>query len=164
MKHQKYTIIINNVAPLSVNSAYYNNRKFGLKPESKAAIAQICHQIDMDENQAQIQALNKAYEDNKHCFAVDYEFYLPTFFTKQGTISAQGGDLDNFIKILQDVVFGEIYHAETSFKSPYKSNNVCKNDKLITEISARKKFAEQYAIIVTITLLEIPKLPEKPSV
>lgn len=160
MKDQKYTIIINNVAPLSVNSAYYNNRKFGLKPESKIVIAQICHQIDSPENQVQIQALKKAYKYNKHCFTVDYNFYIPTFFNKQGTISAHGGDLDNFLKILQDVIFGALYHSE-KFESPYKSNNVCKDDKLIIALTAQKKYAENYQIIITISLLPIPKLPEK---
>lgn len=80
--------------------------------------------IHLDEYEKEFEELRESFNPKRNCFSVEYGFYIneKKFFNKNGSISKKAPDLDNLIKITQDLIFNRIA-----------------NDVLITDLFAYKK-------------------------
>lgn len=135
---------------ISVNTAYCANKKFGMKAETR----KWCYEINMILNtyEKEFERLKDEFDVLKFGLKVSMTFYYENFYTKTGTISANTIDVDNCIKILQDLIFGKDNYGSL----PYKCHNLSIDDKFITTLTSKKLPSDRDWFTVQIELEELP--------
>ena len=97
------------------------------KDFDEAVLAQLLEQ------QGKIDLFNLGFDPKEHYLSADYRFYFP-IFTKAKTLSKTAGDVDNFIKPVQDLIFSQLTNCD---------------DSAIVSTSAIKVNSEKLGIFVT---------------
>ena len=128
------------LSPVSLNSSTFvwNNRRI----KTKQAIA-----FENDFNELMkpyahsLGLLADSFIDTEHSFSLDYTFYLKTFFTKKGNISAKSKDVDNLVKVVNDRLFKLIGI----------------DDSTMIDLTAKKRPADKDCICITIEMIPICK-------
>lgn len=142
----KRKIFIHGLQAVSINSAYYADKKLGYKSEVRDWLAQIAYQLNQGENKQAISDLKAHFDNDKHVFHVLLTFHTPKFFTKDGRLSSQSQDLSNIEKVFLDSLFLDAH-----------KNNLCIDDKYITRMVSEKVPAEDWKITATIHIKQLPK-------
>lgn len=143
------------VPAISINAAYYNNKKFGYRSEVKEWIGAVCWELSQKDNKEALRQLRETFDESKHCFKVTIIFFTPKFFNKAGSISAHSMDVGNASKIILDVLFTEPFFGTGH---SMKCENICHDDRFITELITIKKPGQEYGHIVEIEIMELPKV------
>lgn len=155
MKRQK--IIIEGLKAVSINSAYYSNKKFGYKSEVKDWIAQVCHQLGNDSNRAAIKNIRENFDFKKHSYTVLIRYHTPKFYNLQGYISHSSMDVENICKTLLDVLFTPAFHGN--------GHGLCENlnsdDCFISSLMVKKQPADDYKFEIEISIVDLPKGPKR---
>lgn len=135
-------IILNNIQakPISVNKAYYKRNNQLTKEARELRIKLFEHIIGTDGLVDQLKAFREAFTASDHELHVKYTFSIPKsiYLTKKGYISRASGDVDNYIKVLNDFIFNEKYWEDES-RYDFKSYNIGIDDQFITRLEARKQ-------------------------
>lgn len=147
-------VITLSVPAISINAAYYNNKKFGYRSEVKEWIGVVCWELSQKDNKEALRQLREQFDESKHCFKVTITFFTPKFFNKAGSISAHSMDCGNISKVLLDVLFTEPFFGNNS---SMKCENICHDDRFITELITIKRPRNEYGHIVEIEILDLPK-------
>ena len=135
--------------PISINNMYYENRKHGMKSEAK----DFCYQVNWELTKygAQLKQLRSQFDETKHSLSVTMTFNYMNFYTKDRKISSKIYDLTNSEKLLLDLVV-DAAHFGTA---PYKSPNLCLNDKYVVELHSYKKPSTSDSIEITIAIVTL---------
>lgn len=139
----KRKLVIEGLQAVSINAAYYNDRKLGYKADVRNWLAQVAHQLGQNGNKQAVDDIKNHFDVNKHCFHVMLTFHTPKFFNKTGLISAQSLDLSNVEKVLIDALFLDSH-----------TNTLGIDDKYITRMVSEKKFGDEYRIDISIHVKE----------
>ena len=93
-----------NLKPLSLNSAYRNNRQ-GIRFKTKK-YQEFKKQFDEEIRPYlnELKSLFNAFESGRHGIYTTYDIFCP-IMTKDGRISKTSGDASNFPKLLEDLLF-----------------------------------------------------------
>jgi hypothetical protein len=142
------------VPAVSINAAYYNNKKFGYRSEVKEWIGAVCWELSQNDNKESLRQLREYFDESKHCFKVSITFFTPKFFNKAGSISAHSMDVGNASKIILDVLFTEPFFGNNSVG---KCENICHDDRFITELITIKQPRPEYGHQIEIEILDLPK-------
>ena len=148
----KQTITLS-VPAVSINAAYYNNKKYGYRSEIKEWISVVCWELSQSANKEALRQLREQFDESKHCFKVDIIYYTPKFFNKAGSISAHSMDINNITKILLDVLFTEPFFGNNSSG---KCENICHDDRFILELNTKKLPSENYGHLIEVEIIELP--------
>ena len=161
------TLKFKGVKPLSINSAFYRNRKLTEKARlyRRDILTQLQSQL------SNITPITKEFNPLKHCLKVTYTFYTPTefFFTKKGALSHRSQDLDNCLKLLTDFIFNTKYDTDwlrskgrterALYGSLSSLSNVAIDDKYLQEINALKlPSKDEYSIQIDISIKDLPSI------
>lgn len=150
--------------PISINSAYYRNRKI----TEKARIFRSKFLIQLQSQLSTLKEIQDKFDPLKHCLAFSFTFGIPNeyFFTKKGTLSHRSQDLDNCLKLIIDFVCNTRYDTtwllnrfpkeKRLFGSLKQLGNLAIDDKVIQEIYATKVPDSAYTITISIDLLNLP--------
>jgi len=152
-------LVLDGLIPISVNEAYYKNRKL----TNKARLFRFNVLNSLLSYKALIKNFTKMFNPLEHCLVVSYSFTIPKdiYFTKKGNISIRTKDLDNCIKILQDSLFNKKYNTtkwlnsrkgyEKSLYKPFKEiQNMVIDDINIQRFTAKKIPGKKYSITIEI--------------
>lgn len=85
----------------------------------------------------EVSEITKTFDGKKNCLAVRYWFYLP-LITKKGLISKRAGDLDNWLKMPNDMLINKILGLD---------------DSLIVDLMAKKSHSLKPLISIEIEIL-----------
>lgn len=140
----KRKITIEGLQAVSINSAYYSDKRHGFKPEVKDWCVQFAHQLGQGDNKAAIADIKNYFQDDKHIIHIMLTFSTPKFYTKDGRLNSQSQDLSNVEKITVDALFDY-------------QNSLGINDKYITRMVSEKKFASDFKIEVVLHVKPLPK-------
>lgn len=139
--------------PMSLNQAFYRNRKYTTKARSYRE--EFLDQLQLDANQAVCRNIQKQFDQNKHYLHFSYIFLLPKskLFTKKGYISHQSMDLDNCLKLTTDFICNKKY-VERGY------NNLNIDDKFICSHEATKRVSptNEYEIHIAIEVRSLTSL------
>lgn len=135
----KRKLVLQGLQAVSINNAYYNDKRHGYKPEVKQWFQQVAHQLGQGQNKKAISDVKKYFDEDKHVFHVMLSFTNPNFYTKDGRISARSFDLSNIEKCTIDSLFLSAH-----------ANSIGIDDKFITRMVSEKKFGEESQIDVVI--------------
>ena len=152
------------VKPISINSAFYRNRKLTEKARlyRRDILTQLQSQLSI------LTPITKEFNPLKHCLSVSYTFYIPNeyFFTKKGTLSHRSQDLDNCLKLLTDFIFNTKYDTSwlrsksakerALYGSLSSLSNLGIDDKYIQSNASEKLPSNAYSIEVDISIKELP--------
>lgn len=152
------------IKPLSVNAAYYRNRKFNEKARQFRAkfLTQLYSQIQV------LKPIKDSFDPTRHCLVYSFKFYIPNefYFTKAGKLSHRSGDLDNFLKLIIDFLSNTKYNSDwlrsksASERALYGSltsiGNLGIDDKVIQELHTEKLPSDSYSIEVSISIKDLP--------
>lgn len=133
----KRKIVIEGLQVVSINSAYYADRKHGFKSEVKHWFRQIAHQLSSGQNLASITDIKNHFDEKKHCFHIMIISHTPKMFNKSGYISLQSIDCSNFEKLILDSVFEY-------------DNSLGLDDKFVTRLISEKRNAPDFKIEIMI--------------
>lgn len=127
---------------ISINEAYYGQKKFGMKKEAK----EWCYQVNwaLKEYISQFSQFKKDYKNNG--LRVEFYFYYKNFYNKEGSISSKTLDLSNSEKILLDLVVDSRHYGPP----PYKSPNLNINDSQVVELFSKKLEGPEDKIVIKI--------------
>lgn len=158
-------LMFSGVKPISINSAYYRNRKLTQKARQyrSAILTQLQSQL------SELHDIKSQFDATKHCLAVSYTFYIPEeyFYTKKGELSLRSQDLDNCLKLPQDFIFNPKYETQwlkdrkprekPLYKSISSLSNLAIDDKFIQRLEAQKLPTEsnKYSLEVEIKLIDL---------
>ena len=138
---------------ISINSAYYADRRHGYKAEVKDWISQVCHQMRAPKNKQALSDLHNHFDSKKHSFTVYIKYTTPKYFNKQGTISRQSIDVGNANKVLLDVLFTNDFYGNSSMQC----ENINHDDTFISALMVKKVPGPEYEIDVTVKIIPLPK-------
>jgi len=140
--------------PFSINAVYYRDRRHKTQAyrDWELSIFQCLNAPDI---QQQLSDLRKAYDENKHCFSVDFTFYFPNLLNKSGKISSRVEDLSNVEKVLLDVLFLPKFHVQDF---PFGCKNINADDKYVLSLTSKKKLGPKPGINVKVALVDYPVL------
>lgn len=142
------------VPAISINAAYYNNKRFGYRSEVKEWIGAVCWELSQHDNKEALRTLRENFDQEKHGFKVDITFFTPKFFNKAGQISAHSMDVGNASKIILDVLFTEPFFGTNS---SMKCENICHDDRFIIELVTKKLPAADYGHYIEIEIVDLPQ-------
>ena len=148
-------IIILNVPAVSINSAYYNNKKFGYRSEVKEWIGAVCWELSQKTNKEALRQLRENFNPEKHSFKVEVTYYTPKYFNKAGAISSHSMDVGNLTKILLDVLFTEPFFG---VGDTMKCENICHDDRFISELITRKLPGNDYKHEISVEIVNLPSV------
>ena len=158
-------IVFKGIKPLSINSAFYRNRKL----TEKARLYRSDILTQLQSQLSNITPITKEFNPLKHCLSVSYTFYTPNefYFTSKGILSHRSQDLDNCVKLLTDFIFNTKYDTDwlrgktAKERSLYGSltslSNVAVDDKYIQAMPLEKLPSLSYGILVDISIKDLPK-------
>jgi len=158
-------LVFKGIKPISINSAFYRNRKL----TEKARLYRRDILIQLQSQLSKVSSIQKEFNSLKHCLHVSYTFYTPNefFFTKKGVLSHRSQDLDNCLKLLTDFLFNTKYDTDwlrskgPSERSLYGSLKVLSNlgidDKYIQSNASEKLPSLSYGMVVEITIKDLPE-------
>ena len=158
-------LIFRGLKPISINSAFYRNRKL----TDKARLFRASFLIQLQDQLEQFSDIQSTFDPLLHCLSVTYTFYTPNefFFTKKGILSHRSQDLDNCVKLITDFIFNTKYNSDWlnskrgREKSLYGSLSSLSNcgidDKYIQKMPLEKLPNLTYGIVVDIELKDLPE-------
>ena len=160
-------IVLKGFRPMSINRAYYRNRK--LTEEARKVRASILCQIQPQLKQ--LHDIKSQFDPLKHYLAFSYKLYYPMdiYYTKKGQVSARSQDIDNCLKLLTDCICNDKYNTKwlklrtPRYKALYKSvsalDNLGIDDRYIVDLSAVKLPTKgDYRVEVEISLKSLSEL------
>lgn len=139
--------------PFSINAVYYRDRRHKTQAYRDWELS-IFQCLNSPEIQQKLSNLRKAYNEDLHCFAVDFTFHFPNLLNKAGKISSRVEDLSNVEKVLLDVLFLPKFHAQDF---PFGVKNINSDDKYVLQLNSRKQLADKPGISVKVALIDYPK-------
>lgn len=147
------------VAPISVNSTYYANKRHGMRPEAKEFQENCFYAMSSQENKTKFEALRSAFDATKHGYSVTLVTDIPKhhFYTKAGLISNKTCDLSNVEKLTIDTLFLP-KHFGTNV--PKQAENLNIDDKFLISLVSKKRPIDglNYCIHVEIEIVELSSL------
>lgn len=134
---------------ISVNDAYYGNKKYGMKADAK----DWCYQVNwiLVQYKSQFELLRSQFNPKEHGLCLEIEYHYKDFYNKNGEISSKVFDLTNNEKILVDLIVDARHYGPP----PYKSPNLNINDKHVTKIISQKMKSDSDKIEIKISLLKL---------
>lgn len=135
----KRKLVLQGLQAVSINNAYYNDKRHGFKPEVKQWFQQVAFQLGQGQNKKAISDVKQYFDESKYVFHVMFTFNNPNFYTKDGRISARSFDLSNVEKILLDSIF-----------LPAHANSLNIDDKFVTRMISEKCYADEHSIQIVL--------------
>lgn len=148
----KRKIIIHGLQAVSINSAYYADKKLGYKAEVKHWISQVCYQLSQEPNKKSLTDLREHFDPKKHSFTVYIKYYTPKYFNKQGTVSHSSMDVGNINKVLLDVLFTNAFHGNGHMQC----ENINHDDCFISALMVAKVPGDDYHFDITVKIIPLP--------
>lgn len=139
---------------VSINNAYYSDKRFGYKAEVREWISQVCYQLSQSANKRAMADLRNTFDEKKHSFTVLIKYYTPNFYNKQGTISAKSMDVGNIDKVLLDVVFTGSFYGTGNMEC----ENINHDDRFISSLMVNKYPSEKHKLVITVKIKKLPVL------
>ena len=159
-------LVFKGLKPISINSAFYRNRKL----TDKARLFRASFLIQLQDQLDQFTDIQSTFDPLKHCLAVTYTFYTPNeyFFTKKGILSHRSQDLDNCVKLITDFIFNTKYNnswlnskrgrEKLLYQSLRSLSNLGIDDKYIQSMPLEKLPNLSYGIVADISLKDLPEV------
>ena len=160
-------IVLKGFRPISINRAYYRNRK--LTEEARRIRASILCQLQSQLNK--LHDIKSQFDPKKHYLTISYTLYYPIdqFFTKSRQISNRSQDVDNCLKLITDCICSTKYNTDwlksrtKRYKHLYSSittlDNLAIDDRFIADLSALKRPTKgDYRVEVEIGLKPLSEL------
>lgn len=149
----KQVITIEGLKAVSINSAYYNDKRLGYKKEVRDWIIQCCHQLECEPNYSALKYLRENFDSKTQNFVVHITYQTPNYFNKQGTISHSSMDVGNINKTILDVVFTSAYYG----KGSGLSENINHDDCFISELMVRKVPGDSFLFTIEVEIRDNPQ-------
>lgn len=156
--YKRKVFTLNDLKPLSINSATINSRQGRGRHKSEVARQfelQVFQKLDTPENKQAFKELRETFVPKLHQFEIDFiaEYPRTDFIAKTtGCISGHTVDQTNWEKIIADLFFLP-KHAEN--EAPYGCQNLMLDDKYLVYYTSRKKISSdgKYRIILQIKIM-----------
>jgi len=147
------SLTIPNIKPVSINRAYYKRNK-QLTKESRAYRTQFLQSIQ--NNLEDMLKFNKSFDKATDALEIELTYQIPfkKFYAKQGHISRLSGDVDNYIKLTLDFLLNEKYFDVDDRLEDQKCYNLGIDDQFITQITAKKEPADDWAIKIRVKIVK----------
>lgn len=149
------TFTLEDIEPVSINNLFYGDKRLGWKNEHREWSAIVCSMLDSEPAQSVFNAVREQFDSNIHVLSVAYNFKTPKLFTAAGKISKTSKDVSNCVKALEDIIFTKRFHGYGNYQCMNLGDIV--DDSLICELVARKSYAPDFAIEITISILPMPE-------
>lgn len=141
------------VAPISVNSMYYGERRHGKRPEAINWSEQVLYSLRNYETE--FLAINKLFNPKKHSYSITLIMNVPRdiFYTKAGEMSSRVIDLSNFEKPTIDLLMLKKFYG-TNY--PKQAINLNTDDRYLRKLISEKVPADEWSIDVIIRMEHLP--------
>lgn len=135
----KQVIIIDDIKPVSINSAYANVHRGRIKTQKASDYcSHIFFALDRPENQKKLEQLRNAFKMSNNFLSIKLKCLYPEqeFYNKRGEVSARTIDTSNWEKILIDCLCLPKFYDQSV---PYGCKNLNIDDKVITDLVSQKR-------------------------
>lgn len=121
--------------PLTLNQAFITLRNGRRARSSKYELFK--KTIEKRLNLIELEDFSDTFNQSKHALKMTMIVYLKDLYTKKGTISQKSGDIDNFTKCINDIIF--------------KNTNL--DDSYITELHISKNQGDKDCFLLTYEII-----------
>jgi Holliday junction resolvase RusA-like endonuclease len=144
------------IKALSINDVHCRDQRY-LTAKAQEWIKNFLHIISEDSIKEKLKDIRDHFNSKKHSFKIDLTFYYPRdkYYTDKNEISSRIHDLTNIEKPLVDVLFLPKHHGDNP---PYKALNLNVDDKFISDLTSKKRPAEDYLIEVSIEVISLEEV------
>lgn len=137
------------VAPISVNSMYYGDRRNGKTPGALRWSEEVLY--SMRKHEAEFEAISALFDPKKHCYTIQLTMNVPrdVFYTKTGEMSSRVIDLSNFEKPTVDLLMLKKFYGRNY---PKQAINLNTDDRYLRRLISEKVPSDAWYIDVVIRL------------